>query len=185
MGPSGCGKSTLLNALSARRATRRFCCRFCCSHWDALTLPKRARAQGRLASAPGAALGGSVRTAPLGPLAYVAQDQSFFSNMTVLLQSAHVPVLPAAADARSRRAGAQVRETLVLAATLRRGRRLREGGGGAEGDGEGDAAAAAEVEASLRRLGLSECADTLVVRARSAHSTRSRLTSRFAMAMAY
>jgi hypothetical protein len=39
--------------------------------------------QGRLASAPGAALGGTLRAAPLGPVAYVAQDQSFFANLTV------------------------------------------------------------------------------------------------------
>ena len=59
---------------------------------------------------------------------------------------------------------AQVRETLHLAASLRRGRR-RGGAGGADEDDE--ASIAAEVEATLRRLGLAECAATLVVRARA------------------
>jgi hypothetical protein len=74
-----------------------------------------------------------------------------------------------------------VRETLVLAATLRRGVR-RGGDSGSGGSGsdpppppppphsraettrDADAAAAHEVERALRRLGLTECADTLVVR---------------------
>ena len=62
---------------------------------------------------------------------------------------------------------AQVRETLHLAASLRRGKR-RGGAGGADGaDADDEASIAAEVEATLRRLGLAECAATLVVRARA------------------
>jgi hypothetical protein len=63
----------------------------------------------------------------------------------------------------------QVRETLVLAAKLRRGvRRCADASGSEtlrnESTRDADAAAALEVERALRRLGLSECADTLVVR---------------------
>jgi hypothetical protein len=56
-----------------------------------------------------------------------------------------------------------VRETLQLAASLRRGRRA---GGEAGGKGGADEAQAVddEVQATLRRLGLTECAATLVVR---------------------
>ena len=42
-----------------------------------------APAQGRLAAASGAELGGSLRSAPLGPVAYVAQEVAFFANLTV------------------------------------------------------------------------------------------------------
>ena len=59
----------------------------------------------------------------------------------------------------------QVRETLHLAASLRRGKLSGRTGGAGEAEADEEAAIAAEVEATLRRLGLAECAATLVVRA--------------------
>jgi hypothetical protein len=73
------------------------------------------------------------------------------------------------AQSAERASPAQVRETLELAATLRRGRKRGGDGGSGSGDADADGASGAtvaqEVEAAMRRLGLSECADTLVVRA--------------------
>ena len=105
------------------------------------------RAQDRLPALKGAALGGRLRTAPLGPVAFVAQELAFFSNLTVRWpppqRSSHP--LPALTPLL-----AQVEETLTLAAKLRRGRQT------------GGASTCTDVSCALRRLGLRDVAATLV-----------------------
>ena len=171
LGPSGCGKSTLLNALSVRCApSRRFLASEAVAHArsttrisrDSLTRPARRCTQGRLAAASGAELGGSLVCAPLGPVAYVAQEVAFFANLTVRRLDKSSASDSASAHAVAPRV-AQVRETLQLAASLRRGRR-GGGDGGSKGGADDAQAVDDEVQATLRRLGLAECAATLVVR---------------------
>ncbi len=70
----------------------------------------------------------------------------------------------------------------MLAATLRRGKPRRDAG--RKGSGDADADVAAEVEAAMRRLGLTECADTLVVRRRAARMRGACLRGRSGSAAA-